>query len=242
MAIKKKYVNPVEGGRQLIVGDIHGCSRTLEALLMKIDLQSNDQIFFVGDYINKGPDSKDVLDTLIALKKDHKHVYLLRGNNESYFYRTLKKNEARVLRLARRYKVEDLFKYEGSKFYLRNRYRKFLKSTYHYFESDKFFVVHAGFDFKSEIPFYNTFDMLWMRNFKANKKQQKYKPVVHGHKITPIKQIRKAIKNEKYDIPIDNGCVLGNSKKNYGRLLCFDITNRMLIEQENVEILFEPLI
>ena len=236
MAIKKKYVSPIEGGRQLLVGDIHGCSRTLEALLIKIDLQSDDQLFFVGDYINKGPDSKGVLDTLIALKKVHQHIYFLRGNNESYFYKTLKKNESRVLRLARRYQVEDLFKYEGSKFFLRKRYRKFLKSTLYYIESDDFWVVHAGFDFKSEIPFYNTFDMLWMRNFKPNKVLQNFKPVIHGHKITPIKQIRKAVKNEKYDIPIDNGCVLGNNKKDYGRLVCFDITNRILIEQKNVEL------
>ena len=236
MAIKKKYVSPIKGGRQLLVGDIHGCSRTLEALLTQINLHADDQIFFVGDYINKGPDSKGVLDTLIALKKEHPHIYFLRGNNESYFYKTLKKNEARVLRLARRYSVEDLFKYEGSKFFLRKRYRKFLKSTLFYIESDDFWVVHAGFDFKSEIPFYNTFDMLWMRNFKSNKVLQKFKPVIHGHKITPIKQIRKAVKSEKYDIPIDNGCVLGNSKKDYGRLVCFDITNRILIEQKNIEL------
>jgi len=236
MAIKKKYISPINGGRQLLVGDIHGCARTLEGLLLKIDLNTDDQIFFVGDYINKGPDSKGVLDTLIALRKKHQHIYFLRGNNESYFYKTLKKSESRVLRLARRYKVEDLFKYEGSKFFLRKRYRKFLKSTLHYIESDNFYVVHAGFDFKSEIPFYNTFDMLWMRNFKPSKKLQKFKPVIHGHKITPIKQIRKAVKNEKYDIPIDNGCVLGNRKKDYGRLICFDITNRKLIEQKNVEL------
>jgi serine/threonine protein phosphatase 1 len=235
MAVKKKYVSPNKKGRQLLVGDIHGCSRTLDAMLIRIDLQKDDQIFFVGDYINKGPDSKGVLDTLIALNKNHQNVYFLRGNNESYFYKTLKKNEARVLRLARRYKVEDLFKYEGTKFYLKKGYRKFLKSTLHYIESDDFFVVHAGFDFKSEIPFYNTFDMLWMRNFKSNKELQKFKPVIHGHKITPIKQIRKAVKKEKYDIPIDNGCVLGSSNDDYGRLICFDITNRMLIEQENVE-------
>ena len=168
MAIKKKYVSPIIGGRQLLVGDIHGCARTLEALLLKIDLHTDDQIFFVGDYINKGPDSKGVLDTLMVLKKEHQNSYFLRGNNESYFYRTLKKNESRVLRLARRYKVEDLFKYEGSKFFLRNKYRKFIKSTLHYIESDDFYVVHAGFDFRSEIPFYNTFDMLWMRNFNRN--------------------------------------------------------------------------
>jgi hypothetical protein len=78
--------------------------------------------------------------------------------------------------------------------------------------------------------------MLWMRNFKANKKRQKFKPVIHGHKITTIKQIRKAVENEKYDLPIDNGCVLGNKNKNYGRLICLDFTNNKLIEQKNVEL------
>ena len=236
MALKKKYVSDIEGGRLLLVGDIHGCCRTLVVLMDKIDLQKNDQIFFVGDYINKGPDSKGVLDFLIALKKEFKNVYFLKGNNESYFYKTLKKSDERILKLARRYQVEDLFKYEGNKLSLRKKYRKFLKSTYNYIETDGFYVVHAGFDFKSEIPFYDTYSMLWMRNFKPNKKRQHHKPVIHGHKITPIKIIRKAVKNQKFDLPIDNGCVLGNKNKNYGRLVCLDYTNNRLIEQENVEV------
>ena len=178
MAIKKIYVSPIIGSRQLLVGDVHGCSRTLTALLDKISLKKNDQLFFVGDYINKGPDSKGVLDILIELKKRTDNVYFIKGNNESYFYKTLKKSDERVLKLARRYKVEDLFKYEGSRFSLKKRDRKFLKSTYNYIESDGFYVVHAGFDFKSEIPFYDTYSMLWIRNFKANKKRQNYKPVV----------------------------------------------------------------
>ena len=236
MAIKKKYISPIKGGRQLVIGDVHGCSLTLKALLEEINLQADDQLIFVGDYINKGPDSKGVLDLLISLKKNNKNVFFIKGNNESYFYKTLKKSDERVLKLARRYQVEDLFKYEGSKFSLRKRYRKFLKSTFNYIESDAFFVVHAGFDFKSEIPYYDTYSMLWIRNFKANKKRQFFKPVIHGHKITPIKQIRKAIKNQKYDLPIDNGCVLGNKNRNYGRLICLDFTNTKLIEQENIEL------
>jgi serine/threonine protein phosphatase 1 len=236
MAIKKKYVSPIKGGRQLVIGDVHGCARTLKALFENIDLQKNDQLFFVGDYINKGPDSKGVLDMLIKLKKKNKNVYFIKGNNESYFYKTLKKSDERILKLARRYEVEDLFKYEGSKFSLRKRYRKFLKSTCNYIESDGFYVVHAGFDFKSEIPFYDTYSMLWMRNFKANKKLQGFKPVIHGHKITSIKQIKKAVENEKYDLPIDNGCVLGNKNKNYGRLVCLNFTDNKLIEQKNIEL------
>ena len=236
MAVKKMYVPAAKDGRQLIVGDIHGCSRTLKALLKKIDLQPGDQLFFVGDYINKGPDSKGVLDLLIDLKKNHSSVWFLRGNNESVFLKTLKKSEDRILRLSARYGVENLFKYKKDKFFLRKRYRKFLKSTLHYIESDKFFVVHAGFDFKTEIPFYDTFSMLWMRNFKANKKKQKNKPVIHGHKIISIGQIRKALKQKRLNLPVDNGCVLGNENPSYGRLVCLDFTNRKLISKKYSEL------
>ena len=54
--------------RQIVVGDIHGCVHTLsELLFQKVKVTTEDDIYFLGDYVNKGPDSKGVLDLILDL-------------------------------------------------------------------------------------------------------------------------------------------------------------------------------
>lgn len=53
--------------RTLAIGDIHGCSRALDTLLQIIEPQPRDIIITLGDYVDRGPDSKGVLDRLLAL-------------------------------------------------------------------------------------------------------------------------------------------------------------------------------
>src|SRR5437868_6782001 len=53
--------------RTLVIGDIHGCLRPLEVLLEEVDPQSDDLVVTLGDYVDRGADSKGVLDRIIAL-------------------------------------------------------------------------------------------------------------------------------------------------------------------------------
>ena len=56
--------------RIIVIGDIHGCCRTLEALLRKIGyIPEEDRIIFVGDYIDRGPHIRETLDLLIRLQE-----------------------------------------------------------------------------------------------------------------------------------------------------------------------------
>ncbi|MFO0809156.1 MAG: metallophosphoesterase family protein [Gemmataceae bacterium] len=68
-------------GRLLAVGDIHGCAHALDLLLADINPHGADRIVALGDYVDRGPDSRGVLDRLIAL---HRRGLLipLRGNHE----------------------------------------------------------------------------------------------------------------------------------------------------------------
>lgn len=50
------------------IGDIHGCFEKLEQLFKIITLEEDDEIIFLGDYIDRGPDSKEVIDFIINLK------------------------------------------------------------------------------------------------------------------------------------------------------------------------------
>lgn len=67
--------------RILAVGDIHGCSRAFDALLALVDPRPADRIITLGDYVDRGPDSRGVLDRLLRLRKTHDLVSL-RGNHE----------------------------------------------------------------------------------------------------------------------------------------------------------------
>lgn len=67
--------------RILAIGDIHGCSIAFDALLDSVKPQPNDQIITLGDYVDRGPDSKGVIDRLMTLHKTGQ-LTALRGNHE----------------------------------------------------------------------------------------------------------------------------------------------------------------
>ena len=67
--------------RTLAIGDIHGCSAALDALLASIQLEAGDVLVTLGDYVDRGPDSKGVLDRLIDLRRSHAVVPIL-GNHD----------------------------------------------------------------------------------------------------------------------------------------------------------------
>ena len=67
--------------RRFAIGDIHGCAKALRSLVEAIDPQPEDEIVFLGDYIDRGPDSRDTIDQIIELQQ-RTQVVALRGNHE----------------------------------------------------------------------------------------------------------------------------------------------------------------
>src|SRR5262245_49041694 len=67
--------------RLLAIGDVHGCSRALDALLLAVQLRPDDQVVMLGDYVDRGPDSRGVLGRVMALHATG-HAVALRGNHE----------------------------------------------------------------------------------------------------------------------------------------------------------------
>jgi serine/threonine protein phosphatase 1 len=68
--------------RTLAIGDIHGCSRALDALLGAVKPEPDDLLVALGDYVDRGPDARGVLDRMIALHATGRLVPL-RGNHEA---------------------------------------------------------------------------------------------------------------------------------------------------------------
>lgn len=80
--------DPIRLSRTLVVGDIHGHVRALDALLRAARLGPDDRLVFLGDYVNGGPNSAQVLDRLISLQRSH-GAMCLRGNHDDLFARVL---------------------------------------------------------------------------------------------------------------------------------------------------------
>jgi len=68
--------------RTLAIGDVHGCLRALLCLLKAADISGGDQLVFLGDYVDRGPDSRGVVEWLIAAQRERSVVTLL-GNHEA---------------------------------------------------------------------------------------------------------------------------------------------------------------
>ncbi|MGL6076358.1 MAG: metallophosphoesterase family protein [Fimbriiglobus sp.] len=75
--------------RTLAIGDIHGATTNLVALLEAVKPRPDDWFIFLGDYVDRGPDSKGTLNTLIAFGEQH-HCVFLRGNHELMMMRARK--------------------------------------------------------------------------------------------------------------------------------------------------------
>jgi len=71
--------------RTLVIGDIHGCLAPLEHLWEVIDAQPEDRVVFLGDYVDRGPDSKGVIDFILGLQGDC-DITCLTGNHEEKFF------------------------------------------------------------------------------------------------------------------------------------------------------------
>jgi serine/threonine protein phosphatase 1 len=74
--------------RTIAIGDIHGCSAALEAVLRAIDPRPDDTLITLGDYVDRGPDSRGVIETLIRLRSSCRLIPLL-GNHDEAFLEAL---------------------------------------------------------------------------------------------------------------------------------------------------------
>ena len=74
--------------RILVVGDIHGQYASLRSVLDYAGYTREIKLVFLGDYINRGNESREVIDYLITLKKEQQHIFL-RGNHEDIILKLL---------------------------------------------------------------------------------------------------------------------------------------------------------
>ncbi|MEM7549170.1 MAG: metallophosphoesterase family protein [Bacteroidota bacterium] len=219
-------------GNDYVITDIHGCHQTFFKLLERLNLSIHkDRLFILGDCVNKGPNSKAVIDRVLELKKEYE-VYVLRGNHEQMLldFSQMSKYEFEwhLTGLNSRTLADDDLK-------LIPKYKEFLIGLPYYIDLPEYYLVHAGFDFKQPEPFKAYETMIWIRGFQLKPELLNGKQIVHGHIPNILKRIESAIESKSGVIPLDNGCVYHGKKEGQGNLLCFELNAQELIVQENVE-------
>lgn len=78
--------------RRLVIGDIHGGLKALKQILKSALVTPNDQLIFIGDYVDGWSESAQTISFLLELSETHKCIFL-RGNHEELLYNHLKQKE-----------------------------------------------------------------------------------------------------------------------------------------------------
>ncbi|MBC8351325.1 MAG: serine/threonine protein phosphatase [Planctomycetes bacterium] len=130
--------------RTIAIGDIHGCAKALAALIDVIEPTEDDVIVPLGDYVDRGPESRAVVDLLIELVDRCQLVPLL-GNHEAMMLDALESAEVREFwyGVGGRETVES---YGGSLDELPFEHSVFLRGLNRYYETDSHMFVHANYD------------------------------------------------------------------------------------------------
>ena len=132
-------------GRTIAIGDIHGCSKSLAVLLEAVEPQADDILVPLGDYIDRGPDSRGVLDQLIGLGQLCQ-VQPLLGNHEEIFLSVVTDGASPELWLRHGGAATlDSYGFDGDLGVIPPEHLAFLQGCRDYFETPSHFFVHANY-------------------------------------------------------------------------------------------------
>lgn len=226
------FIEKPEAGRRFVMTDIHGCFQTFLKLLEKISLTKEDQLFILGDMVDRGPYSFLVIEKIVELIVEGYSVFPLRGNHEQLFLNFNRENPRKLKVFAGRQYARHLLNTSGS---LPEPIDLFFSRLPYYYETDTAYLVHAGFNTRKKEPFQEWKDMIWMREFEYEKKKFKKKMVIHGHVPVPFDQISERVNSGKRNINLDNGCIRAGIA-GYGKLVCFNFDTGEIITQKNKDL------
>ncbi|MFG0263228.1 MAG: metallophosphoesterase family protein [Novipirellula sp. JB048] len=209
--------------RLLAIGDIHGCYKALVTLETFVEFTPADTLVTLGDYVNRGPDSRRVLDWLIS--KDQTHTLVpLRGNHDlmmdraresrRQFDRWLRRGGDRTLRS---YRISPRSGQPSLQLVPRSHWEFISRRLLSYFESDDHLFVHASYD--AELPMSEQSDkVLYWKKFSDPPRHRSGKRVVCGHS------------SQKSGLPLqnENAICIDTWACGGGWLSCLDVHSKQL--------------
>jgi serine/threonine protein phosphatase 1 len=223
--------------RRIAIGDIHGCELTLRKLLFdNLAIDKDDEIYLLGDLIDRGPRIREVIDDILQLRKYGYNLKAIKGNHEWLLIKSLKDNSVydlwmlnKGMTTLRSFDINDAA-------HLPDEYLIFFKKMPSFVELEDFILIHGGLNFEKKKPLKHKKSMVWIRNDKIRNKDMEEiggKRLIVGHTPTPLKQILKLNKTNR--ILIDGGCVYKGIHKRLGFLVAYDMTNNKFHYEANID-------
>ncbi len=191
--------------RLLAVGDIHGCLGMLQRLMEKVAATADDQLIFLGDYIDRGPDSRGVVDFLLDLQEKFPRTVFLKGNHEQMLLDFLSGEDHLMFLLnGGNATLESYGSAERPVPVIPSTHLAFFDSlATHHVEGD-FVFVHAGLRPGVPLGEQDEYDMRWIRGEFINSDFDWGKTVVFGHSPQP-----EVLRRDNM-IGLDTGAVYGH--------------------------------
>jgi serine/threonine protein phosphatase 1 len=203
--------------RYFAIGDIHGCLDKLLKLMKRLDVNwGQDTVVFMGDYIDRGPDPKPVVDYVMGLRKKHERVVCLKGNHEEMFLNYLDRREEAIFlsnggrNTLQSYGIVPDEKDRRAK--LPPEHLQFFETLIPCYETEDYVFVHAGVRPGIPMELQDPHDLVWIRHEFFMSDHGLKKTVVFGH--TPFRA--EPFVGEKM-IGIDTGAAYG------GMLTCLEL-------------------
>ena len=220
-------------GRAFAIGDIHGCSVTFRKMVKDvIRLQKEDTLYCLGDYVDRGRDSKGVIDFILELRAQGHAVHTLRGNHEQIMIDSVLGQER-----------FDHWSINGGDATLQSfgvdsynelsaEYKAFFGDTEYYRTYDRYILVHAGLNFAIPDPFQDTVSMMWIRGFEVDDEFLGNRILVHGHTPIELDRIRQQPGGKVFNI--DGGCVY-RARAGMGNLIGLELGENRIIAVPNAD-------
>jgi serine/threonine protein phosphatase 1 len=188
----------------------------------KINLKPTDKLILLGDYIDRGPGSKEVINYIMQLQVSGFDIIPLMGNHE-----------AMLLEVYENKDIIPLWLYNGGAQTLKSFsisnisgidpvYIEFFRSLPYYYSLNEFLFVHAGFNDKITNPFEDKYTMLWHCSKKYTNALLMDKVIVHGHRPQKAAELTHNIATDRNVINIDTGCVYVDYE-GYGKLTAIEL-------------------
>ena len=209
------------------IGDLHGCPEELDVLLAHIGTTASDTLVFLGDYVDRGPAVRPLVDRLIRLRDAGPSTVFLRGNHEDMFLS--------YLELGGRYGEVYLANGGGptlASYDIRggvvgseaaamvpSQHLRFLLELRYTYVDGPWLFVHAGVRPRVALERQSEEDLLWIRDDAFGRGHDLPYAVVFGH--TPR---REALIELPDRVGLDTGLVYGN------KLSCLDVGGRRLLQ------------
>jgi len=134
--------------RTIVIGDIHGCGTALAALLDAVGLGPDDTLVTLGDYVDRGPETSLVVETLLEMAGRTRLIPLI-GNHEVMLLQSFTNPQAYQFWLQHGGQ-QTLVSYGGRLEQIPPHHRMFFQYCRRYWENDSHFFVHANF--RSDLP------------------------------------------------------------------------------------------